>query len=147
VFFSDNSNPLRKISGEKLTEKNRLSLISWNSRSLNRIDKLAAVMRFNPHIACIQECWNPRDNILNLIDNEFLLNSRGLSHGGGTLSWWKPSLNLTKKVMIEDSSLLRFNMASELTFWIANCYINKKSKMKMLNLFKLSRKLSQLHNT
>ena len=119
------------------TQENILSLVSWNSRSINNLQKLANVSKYDSDIVCLQECWNPKDYILNQIENKFVLNSRVINQGGGTLTWTKPSFTITKSVLIGDSSLLRINVTSEITFWLANCYIQKKNKLETLNLFKL----------
>jgi len=121
-------------------EDNLFSVISWNSRSFNSFYKLKNIVQFDPDVACIQECWRPKRDILDSISNDFRINTRGSCQGEGTLTWWKPSIIVTKEVFIGDSTLLRCNIASEITFWIANCYMKKKNKLEMLNLFNMIQK-------
>lgn len=65
------------------------------------------------------------------------MNIREKERGGGTLTWWKPTIEVTQRVVIgKDSNLLRCNLSSEITFWIANLYINKKNKLETLDIFR-----------
>ncbi len=131
-----NFNEQNTLNLETCTGESTISIVSWNVRSLNNLKKLIFPMNFTPTITCFQECWQPKNIVLRNIDSDYFLSTRKNNQGGGTFSSWKSTLTATKKIVIGDSNLIRFCVASEKTFWVANCYIGKKDKTKLQELFK-----------
>ena len=110
-----------------------LKVVSWNARSLNNTSKVIQIEQEKADLMMIQEVWNPREEILELITGTKDIKKRKDGYGGTMLIWKEEQMTkIREPVEInQDSQISKFTIANNRYVWIGSVYLHKKSKKEM----------------
>ena len=113
-----------------------ITIGSWNSRSLNCLNKTRKLLNMDYSITLTQEVWAPNQNILNILkEKNSFIKSRTDGYGGTMIllnDVRLKALNEPSQIN-EDSHIMKINIGGDRNIWIASLYINKRSKKNLLD--------------
>jgi len=110
------------------TNEIELNLLSWNSKAM-------FIHEIDPDVTFLQEIWEPKQMIIDLIQGLKIKNLRGDGYGGTLLASKLPNLNPTSNSikLNDDTVITKFVLAGNRFLWLSSLYINHGTKKNVLN--------------
>jgi len=100
---------------------------------LNSETKIKEIVRWNPDLILLQEIWDPKENIIELLPGEKAMKIRDDKYGGSLISLNEKFLKYTEQHSINNDSLLvKANLAGNRNVWICTLYLPRKKKKDLL---------------